>query len=107
MLLNDKRYVWGRGSYRYLVVYIYMRFMYIMIIYIFKMDFILKVKRWSFFEKILLDRNIYLYIIYVCVIKLIYRMFRYMNGLLKRMYMKFYLLEWGRLVLKYRCYMFG
>lgn len=46
--------------YRYLVVYIYMRFMYIMIIYIFKMDFILKVKRWSFFEKILLDRNIYL-----------------------------------------------
>lgn len=53
-------YEGGVVIYRYLVVYIYMRFMYIMIIYIFKVDFILKVKRWSFFENILLDRNIYL-----------------------------------------------
>lgn len=86
MLLNDKRYVRGRGSYRHSVVYIHMRSMYIMIIHTFKMDFILKVKRRSFFEKILLDRNIYLHTIHVCAIKLIHRMFRYMNGLLKTMY---------------------
>lgn len=81
-----------------------MRSMYIMIIHTFKMDFILKVKRRSFFEKILilLDRNIYLHTIHVCAIKLIHRMFRYMNGLLKTMYMKFHSSEWGRLALKHR-----
>lgn len=70
-----------------------MRSMYIMIIHTFKVDFILKVKRRSFFEKILLDRNIYLHTIHVCAIKLIHRMFRYM---------KLHSSEWGRLALKHR-----
>lgn len=82
MLLSDKRYVRGRAIYRHSVVYIHMRSMYIMIIHTFKMGFILKVKRRSVIgQKHLSIHN-------TCAITSIHRMFRYMNGLVKTMYMK-------------------
>lgn len=59
-----------------------MRSMYIMLIHTFKMGFILKVKRRSVIgQKHLSIHN-------TCAITSIHRMFRYMNGLVKTMYMK-------------------